>query len=208
MLLWYSVQIIVADRFGFGIDEIRHWFKLSVTGGVTPGWLVAGISHRFPPYFGHLGRNVLLLAVFGGMAERHLTSRQYLGFFFGVGFLTLFLDSAYWWVQGINAFVMGASGAVFGLTGFYCYHSVRHHEDLLSFSPEETGFDGFRQFARTMLVILVPILVTGVLIAELLGIKHSGDSATFAHLSGLLLGFVLDYAVSTGGGRPTVCDTT
>lgn len=202
---WYELQILTALFFDFGISEIRHWFKLSVKGGANPGWLVAGISHQFPPGYDHLGYNVLLLAVFGSLAERHLTTRQYVLFFLGAGFMSLFLDSLYWAFQGTNAVVMGSSGAVFGLTGFYCYHSVRHHEKLLTLSPADPGRRRHLRITRTILVIVLPISVVLLLTAELLGFKSSGDSATVAHLAGFILGFTLDYAISTSNGHPTIC---
>jgi membrane associated rhomboid family serine protease len=90
LVAWYELQVVTALLFDFGVTEVRHWFKFSISDGIKPGWMLAGISHRFPPHYGHLGRNVLFLAVFGGAVGRHISRRQYLLFFFGVGLESLF----------------------------------------------------------------------------------------------------------------------
>ncbi|MFB6360954.1 MAG: rhomboid family intramembrane serine protease, partial [Halobacteriales archaeon] len=204
---WYELQIFAAVFFDFGAQQVRNWFKLSIMGGVNPGWMFAGISHRFPPYYGHLGWNVLFLALFGGAIERHITRRQYLMFFFGSGFAALFIYSLYWWLHGVSAHGMGASGAVFGLTVFYCYHTVRHHENTLTICSDGLTLRAeLFTLTRTSIVVLAPILIVAELVGQLLGIRPSGDSAVIAHLAGVVFGLVFDYTVSTSGGRPSICD--
>lgn len=207
LFFWYVFQLVVTLYFDFGAEQVRFWFKMSFVDGLTPGWIFSTVSHSYSPIFTHTSANILGLLVFGAAIERHISWRQYLLVFFGVGFLSQFTYVLYWWSVGQSSSVMGASGAVIGLTLLYATHFARHHDHAGTMDGSEGVYETVLKTARSPFVLaVVSLAIIGYTTAQLLGYVPAGDTAVIGHLSGAILGIGSEYLISTENGRPVICE--
>lgn len=197
LILWYEIQLLAVGLFDPPKETIQYWFTMRSITHPTPGWLFAPISHAFPPKYSHLIGNVGIIAVFGGLAERHLSPRSYLAFFIVTGFLGAALHTANVNLGGELAAVKGASAAAYGLMFYSTYHIAQQHDDeLLIGKSVDTGAEWMRimpRFTYSWVVLLVPIWVALHLLMKLTGILSAGDVAVDGHATGALLGVCFVY---------------
>ena len=132
--------------------------------------------------FSHLLFNMLSLFFFGSLVESALGPRRFLLFYLLSGLAALFL---FWGMGllmatvGVNSFVLGASGAIYGVL-------VAH----ALIAPD-----------RMVMLLIPPIpikmkyLVTGMILLDLFGglSSYSTGTAHFAHIGGGLAGLGLMY---------------
>ncbi|MDG1498380.1 MAG: rhomboid family intramembrane serine protease [Planctomycetota bacterium] len=133
---------------------------------VTYGFLHAGIGHVF--------FNCLMLYFFGGMLERAIGGRRFIVFYAGAMIAGGLLHSVLGQFQGLNAPVIGASGAIMG-----CITAA-----AMLFPNSQVHLFG---------VIPIPlwVLAAGMVAVDLLSMADMGGSVAHdVHLAGALVGFL------------------
>ena len=137
------------------------------------------VSHMFMHGgFGHIFFNMFGLFMFGKVLESVLGSKRFFILYFLSGLGAALLQLAIYYMQGSDALMVGASGAVFGILIAFAM-LFPNVELMLLFIP-------FPIKAK----YLIPIYA----VLELfLGVANfSGDNiAHFAHLGGAVVGFIL-----------------
>ncbi len=133
-----------------------EWWRL-----ITPMFVHIG--------FAHLLFNSFSLILFGPALEKYLGKIKFLGLYLGSG---VFANCITYFIKPIEYSHIGASGAIFGLFGFYiAMIALKNH-----FITREN-----RQ-------IILPIVVIGVFMTFM----QSGINTT-AHIFGLLGGFIIGW---------------
>jgi membrane associated rhomboid family serine protease len=172
-LQWMFPQIIERWLILFSLNASQYW-----SGAQFWPWqlLTYGFLHSRDT-LAHLAFNMLALWMFGREIERLMGSRRFLIYWVvcvvGAGLIQLLVSV----VTGVPSATLGASGGVFGL--------------LLAFALA---------FPNRMIVLLIPpipmkakyfVLIYG-LITLYMGFSGSGSGvAHFAHLGGMLFGYIL-----------------
>ncbi|WP_085520478.1 rhomboid family intramembrane serine protease [Tuberibacillus sp. Marseille-P3662] len=148
-------NLIVGHHYSVAVNN--EWWRL-----ITPIFVHFGLSHLF--------FNCFSLFLFGPALERMLGKIKFIVAFLGSGILanvgTFFFSD---W--GFNVIFYGASGAIFGLFGFYLY-MVAIRRDLMS-----------KNDMNIVMVILV--------ISVLFTFFSPASVDVLGHLFGLLAGFIL-----------------
>lgn len=126
--------------------------------------------------FNHLFFNMLSLFIFGSMVEKRTGSKEFLLFYLLTGLFSGLVSFGFYWATGLyRTFLVGASGAIYGVllmfAVFYPYSVIF----LFGFIP-----------VRAPVLI---ILYTGIeLFSQVFG--TGGNVAHLTHLSGLLFGYL------------------
>lgn len=117
--------ILIAINIGFFIltqtsSSLIRYFSLSVI-GVKQGYVYQFLTYMFTHgSFGHLVGNMLTLLIFGITIERAIGSKEFLLFYIVVGVLSGVTSYIWYWVSGSYlSFLLGASGAVYGVLLMY-----------------------------------------------------------------------------------------
>ncbi len=130
--------------------------------------------------FDHIAFNMLSLLFFGIALERQWGSRRFLTYYLVSGVGAGIVQEIVWYCMygalGVNAVTIGASGAVFGILFAFAW-----------LFPEERIF---------LLFFPIPIrsrifVAIYALLELFLGVAHSDNVAHFAHLGGMLFGWLL-----------------
>ena len=116
--------------------------------------------------FNHLFMNMAMLFIFGNMIEKEISKTKFIFIYFGGGILTSLLSSVILITIFHNHNLIGASGAISVLLGFYAYFDIYRRKGI---------------FIALLLYSFAPLL---------LGI----NIAWYAHIIGFTLGFT--YAFS------------
>jgi membrane associated rhomboid family serine protease len=168
---------VILPRTALGLD-IQRWMALHYIG--SPLFRVyQPITYMFGhASFGHLFFNMFALWMFGRILENVWGSKRFLIYYMVCGLGAAFTQEVLQWVGVIPQFqsVIGASGAVYGL--------------LLAFAML------FPNMQMYIIPFPVPIkakwMALGFLVIELVeGIFSVGNVAHFAHLGGMIFGFLL-----------------
>jgi membrane associated rhomboid family serine protease len=178
----FFVQILLEQvKFGGmpGWYILNKWFALNPLSGADP----AGQSFNFQVWqlityqfmhgnFGHIFFNMFALWMFGMEIENMWGSRKFLYFYLlcGVvaGLFHLFLSPL---LGGVNAWTLGASGAIYGvLIGFALFFPNRYI------------------FLYFLLPIKAKYLIGFIIILDFLLINSGDNVARLAHLGGALTG--------------------
>ncbi len=124
----------------------------------------------------HLLVNMLGLFIFGLQLERRIGSSEFLLFYLLVGTLSGFFSLLFYWLTGaFTIFLVGASGAVFGvLLAFATYYPTA---TILVFG---------------IVPVRAPILVVGYAAIEIVSMlsRNRGNVAHLTHLAGFLFAFI------------------
>lgn len=120
-------------------------------------------------YLYHLVANLLSLIYLGGLIERYLTKTEFLCVYLGTGIIAEIATAiAYSWFAP-DTVGLGASGAIYGLMGFFITSAVDDKKDRLR--------------------ILIAVIISAIGIN--LFVPNIGNIAHFAGLfSGLVLGYI------------------
>lgn len=173
-------------------DDIVKWFAL------TPYWIVQKfyvwqlVSYMFlHGGIGHILMNMLVLWMIGGELERYWGTREFLRFYFicgiGAGIVHMLVSFMFASSHMPMVPVVGASGAIYGL--------------LMAF-----GVLFPNRVITLLLLFILPINIKVKYLVTIAGLvvlysslhyakEPGGDVAHFAHLGGMLVGFIyLKYA--------------
>lgn len=200
LTLWYLVEWAVLA--GTLDVELFQWlFTVESATRPTPGWLLAPLSHSIAHPYGHFVVNITMLLAFGGAAEPHVRDRDYLVFFASVGVATGLIAVT---LRPSSAPLNGASGAIFGLSGYTLYHYPRNHYDRLRLDDlEEAGrIDGLWQVTTAIFPAVAFPYISLLLLFQLVGVLAPGRSAVIAHASGFLLGVLFEFLQPLLSGKP------
>ncbi len=182
--LAFLATIVLADRYGF--DMLRELGIYVIT---SPNFEVYQVvTHMFlHAGFGHLFFNMFALWMFGSIIENVLGPKRFLIYYFATGLGAAFLHMvvnlihiSYADPQTAQMLLqipaVGASGAVFGLLLAYGMMFPNNHVYLFMLMPIKAKY-----------------FVIGYGLIELyLGLSMPGSNiAHFAHLGGMLFGFLL-----------------
>ena len=163
-------------------------------------WPPAGFDSRFEPWqlvtYGflhgsvpHIFFNMFALYTFGTSIERLFGSRFYALYYFAcVVSAAVFHLIVTSWIGGPPYPTVGASGGIYGLLLAYGLY-FPHHRVMLLIPPIPMN-------ARTLVVVFAALEL-------FLGVSGSqGGVAHFAHLGGMLGGWLMIEYRKRGGGRP------
>jgi len=189
IMLWYLIQMGVL--FLEWEKELIQWvFTTASFPRLSPGLLLAVISHAFPPKLTHLFGNVAVLWVVAGESEQHMQRGEVVGFFAVTGLAAVLVGTA---VSGDST--LGASGGALGFLGYYCIHMLLKHRDNFEFEALTTGSPSetpLRTYWGLMLV-LTPMVLIPYLLGQLFGFIPAGRTDIIGHLTGFLCG--MSYAM-------------
>lgn len=167
---WLGERVLHSDLMSSFVlyDPASHYFKIWQP--ITYMFMHGG--------FWHILFNMYTLFVFGGVVERMIGEKKFLLFYIlsGLGAAALHIAISRLFI-GVSSPMVGASGAIYGLLIAYAMLFPDSHLTLL-FPPVTLS-------AKWMVIIFAGIeLFTGITgTAE--GIAH------FAHLGGMIVGFIL-----------------
>ena len=122
----------------------------------------------------HLIANLIGLLIFGLLVERRSTRYRLHGFVLVTGVLAALAQVLVATLFGVNAYVVGISGAVFALMGY----------SMTSNPVTESVIGWFELNARTQIVIMIVIAVV------ITWVTRAEQAALFGHFTGFLLGMV------------------
>ena len=117
--------ILIAINIGVFLltsNSDRLTFKLSLSIiGIEQGYFYEFITYMFTHAdFGHLFGNMLTLLIFGVSSEKAIGSKEFLLFYVLVGILCGITSYIwYWFTDSYFVFLLGASGAVYGVLLLY-----------------------------------------------------------------------------------------
>ena len=166
---YYSLVMVAAISFVFALQlafGITEYFILSSSEVISkPYTLLTSIFLHANLL--HLGYNMFALALFGLVLESVVGEKKFLAVFFSTGLAASIAASVFYPAS------LGASGAVFGVTG-----------SLVVLRPRMTVF---------ALGVPMPLIVAGVvwLLLDLAGVFFPGDVANTAHIAGLFAGIAI-----------------
>lgn len=171
-----ALNVAVFFLFSFTpLFRYTRYFELSVIGFVrlhmfwqpfTYMFMHSGIQHLF--------FNMLALLFFGLQVERAIGSREFLLMYLLTGVLCGIISLGIYWIGGLPVFLVGASGAVYGI--------------LLAFA---VIFPRSRIYIWGLIPVPAPILVLAYTVIEL-GSQFYGSSgvAHLTHLAGFAVAWL------------------
>jgi len=189
ILLWYGIQIGTL-YLGWTDDQLQWVFTTASFPELSPGLLLAIVSHAFPPNMTHLLGNSGFLWLFAGESEQHMGAIEVLTFFVATALVSVTVSSA---VTGDST--LGASGGALAFVGFYGAHLLLVHRDRLAldtsgYGPLDEG--ALRTYWQGAL-LLFPIGFGLFMIGQHVGPVPAGRADVIGHSVGLMLG--VGYAV-------------
>lgn len=113
----------------------------------------------------HLGMNMFVLWQFGNMLERFIGAKRFITLYLVTGILTSLLSFLYIFYVDVGVNLVGASGAICAILGFYAYFVKEERKGIVTW---------------ILLISVAPLLI-GLPIAW------------YAHFIGLIVGFI--YAI-------------
>jgi rhomboid-like protein len=137
--------------------------------------------------FGHLFFNMLMMFFFGSLVEAAMGSKRFFIFYIICGFGALATYYLMAFVNGPNLgnWVLGASGAIYGVLLAYAY-----------IAPNQTI-----QLILPPIPVKVKYLVTVLILIDMFGgISGTGNTSHYSHIGGGLIGLGLCYFWSQRGG--------
>jgi membrane associated rhomboid family serine protease len=146
--------------------------------------------------FMHLFGNMLFLFIYGNNVEDLLGPLAFLAAYVLTGVAAALFQAVF--NMSSNIPMVGASGAISGVLGFYLRWFPRHYVKVLLFLPP--FFMGVRMFPAS-LVLWMYLIVDNVL-PFLLASQGGGGVAHGAHIGGFIAGFVAAVVM----GRPLQAD--
>lgn len=173
---WYLIQLGVFEQFGG--DIARWWFYFpKPPGGISPGVILAPISHDMVTLT-HIGSNLLLLLVAGGLIEPYIGRKRLLVLALSMSYLSVYLANATVFFHQFWIFA-GASGGVLALWAYTGMKLQRLARKSIS-----DGLTLSRRGIESLTAFVVLVTTPFIFLRELLVAvpPHSG------HLFGLILG--------------------
>ena len=155
---------------------MSKWFALNPISFIWKPWQL--VTYMFMHGgFGHLFFNMYTLFIFGSVLENVWGTKKFLTFYFVTGIGAALVNIGVQYLTGSFALTVGASGAIYGILMGYAMLYPDSRLTLL--------FPPVSMKAKWFVLIFAGIeLLTGVT-------GTGGGIAHFAHLGGLIFGFLL-----------------
>lgn len=189
ILLWYFFQLAVLF-ISRDMGLVKWMFTTESFPALSPGLVLAIISHAYPPRVTHLFGNIAFLWLFAGESEQHMGTLEVSVFFVVTAQVSVLTGTA---ISGGST--MGSSGGVLAFLGFYCIHMVLEHRN--EFELETLESKGLSNTSlRTywgLALLLTPIVLVPYMVGQHVGFISAGRTDVIGHLTGFLCG--VGYAV-------------
>ena len=169
----YFVQLVSVAIWS--IDTSIYWFVFTPGFVPTPAWILSLFAHGS---VSHLAQNILALVVYGSILERYVSKKIYMTVYILSGFIAGFVHTNI--TQNTGA---GASGAIFGLIGFY---------GIIYLIDHRSGWGKPEENIRYLLALFVPGVVAVHTIRDLYLTTGAGN---YAHVVGAIVGGILAMVV-------------
>ena len=155
---------------------MSKWFALNPVTFLWKPWQL--VTYMFMHGgFGHLFFNMYTLFIFGSVLENVWGTKKFLTFYFVTGIGAALVNIGVQYLTGSFALTVGASGAIYGILMGYAMLYPDSRLTLL--------FPPVSMKAKWFVLIFAALEL-------LLGISSTGGGiAHFAHLGGLIFGFIL-----------------
>jgi membrane associated rhomboid family serine protease len=192
ILLWYGVQLGVL-YLGWTVEQWQWTFTTESFPQLSPGLVLAIISHDPPPNVTHILGNVAFLWLFAGESEQHMRRVEVVGFFVATALVSVTVSTA---LTGDST--LGASGGALAFAGFYGTHLYLAHWDSTELETMERTWREaatLRAYWRVAIVAL-PLALIAYGIGQYVGLVPVGRTDVVGHLVGVMLG--AGYAVGRG----------
>ena len=179
---FYNVALIlIAINIGVFMltqtsERLSVYLSLSVI-GIHEGYFFQFLTYMFThASFGHLVGNMLTLLIFGVAVEKAIGSKEFILFYLVIGLLCGITSLAWYWISGgyLN-FLLGASGAVYGVLLLYA----------VLFPQSKIYIWGILPIPAPLLVLIYGIItIYSQMFSRNTGIAH------LAHLSGFVFAWI------------------
>jgi membrane associated rhomboid family serine protease len=173
------------------LDIVEWLFSFESVYQVSPGWILSPLAHSLTDPL-HIGSNITLLIVYGGLSEQHLRDREFLFMFFFIGIIS---HPVFHLTFSNASNVLGASAAVAGFVMFGVNHYARSHEMHIYDNGETALWNLVGTPIKILVLFIIPIGLVRVTIGQLLGFASRGFTAVEAHASGLFLGYAFSLII-------------
>lgn len=177
-IVWYALQL--ATLYLFGEEIARYWFYFEQPpDAISPGMVLAPISHDLYTLT-HIGFNLLLLLIAGGLTEPYIGKERIIIHVIGVGYLGILVANStiiihHMWI------IAGASVGILSLWT-YAGLNMRHRAGELMSGGISASAQGIERLGAALLLGAIPlILIQETLLTDQV---HSG------HTIGVLFGFL------------------
>ena len=175
-MLKFSKKDFTATNILIFVTVLAYIFQINIeSGSILMGlnlyFLVGGfywqpVSSIFSHGgIAHLGMNMFVLWQFGNMLERFIGAKRFITLYLVTGILTSLLSFLYIFYVDVGVNLVGASGAICAILGFYAYFVKEERKGIVTW---------------ILLISVAPLLI-GLPIAW------------YAHFIGLIVGFI--YAI-------------
>ncbi|MCT7495030.1 rhomboid family intramembrane serine protease [Aliarcobacter cryaerophilus] len=175
-MLKFSKKDFTATNILIFVTVLAYIFQINIkSGSILMGlnlyFLVGGfywqpLSSMFSHGgIAHLGMNMFVLWQFGNMLERFIGAKRFITLYLVTGILTSLLSFLYIFYVDVGVNLVGASGAICAILGFYAYFVKEERKGIVTW---------------ILLISVAPLLI-GLPIAW------------YAHFIGLIVGFI--YAI-------------
>lgn len=169
----YFVQLLSIALWS--IDTSVYWFVFTPGSVPTPAWVLSLFAHGSVP---HLAQNILALVAYGLVLERYVSEWTYMTVYILSGFIAGLIHTNI--TQNTGA---GASGAIFGLVGFY---------GVIYLVDRRSGWGRPEENARYLLALFAPGVVAVQVIRDFYLTAGAGN---YSHVVGATVGGLLGILV-------------
>jgi membrane associated rhomboid family serine protease len=189
ILVWYSIQVGVV-YLGWSVERLQWAFTTESFPQLSPGLVLAIISHDLPPNVTHILGNVAFLWLFAGESEQHMRRIEVVGFFVVTALVSVTVSTV---LTGDST--LGASGGALAFVGFYGTHLYLTQWD----SAELDAMDrAWREPLKLRVcwrvaIVVSPLALVGYAVGQYIGLVPAGRTDVIGHLVGVVLG--VGYAV-------------
>jgi membrane associated rhomboid family serine protease len=176
----YFLQVVLGAVFRTGVDYLQLFGAL-IPAAVLHGWIWQLVTYSFlHAGVGHVLINMLMLWMFGAQEEIDWGSRKFIEFYLFciVGAALTTIAVAYSPIPGVSpgTATIGASGGVYGV--LMAFGMLYGDREILMFPLP------FMMKAKYMVAIMIFLVIIATFQPS------QGGIANFAHLGGLLFGFL------------------
>jgi membrane associated rhomboid family serine protease len=177
----FMLQLLMAD--GRGLSPVTDWLSLEWPPLFRQGQVWRLLTYAFchsEQSLLHIVFNMYLLYMIGTIVCSLTGDREFLFFYLAAAIFSGICSIAFYLLMGINATIIGASGAVMAVFMLFAMHYPRQQMLIMGVIPIEVRW----------LLVLYIIFDGWPVVSMLMGGRQESAVAHSAHLGGLLFGFL------------------
>jgi len=174
-----TIKLVIINVIVFLMTSVSQNLQIRlamIPSFILDGWLWQFVTYMFVhSNFEHIFWNMFSLVMFGIPVENQLGSSEFLLFYLLTGVFSGIVSFICYLLAGINVFLVGASGAIYGVMLLFAVFYPRSRIFLFGFIP-----------------IKAPLMIILYTIIELYSqvFSYGGNVAHLTHLAGLLGAFL------------------